>query len=167
MQVYLILIAMALFMACPKTSLKADSLDTKTIRAVHENPVDSFSISIMTGGGFTGRYSGCTFYSNGIARTWQSMGSGGDSTLAQKSGFVPEILVLRKKLDESVLSLGIQREVGNMTTVVKLDLGDTVKTWSWPGTGVNEKTPEALKTWMASALAFRSKIEASPDQKRK
>ena len=79
----------------------------------------------------------------------------------------PEILDLRKKLDEGVLGLGIQDESGNMTTVVKLDLGDTVKTWSWPGTGVNEKTPKALKTWVASALAFRAKLEASPELKRK
>jgi hypothetical protein len=41
-----------------------------------------------------------------------------------------------------------------MTTTVRYELPDSTRSWSWPGSGENDKTPTAFQGWYSDVLAY-------------
>ncbi|MEO7424783.1 MAG: hypothetical protein ABI036_06320 [Fibrobacteria bacterium] len=133
----------------PAPSAQADS----AAQAKPEKAGRAFSLILSSGGGFAGLYAGCTLASDGTVTHWQRF-RGRDTILAAGMGSPDTILSLRGKLEASgALSLH-ENESGNMTTRVELKAADSTYSWSWSGSGVNEKTPPALKTWYVEADAY-------------
>ncbi len=125
-----------------------------------------FTMNLSSGGGFSGMYSGCTLASDGTVIHWQKFG-GRDSTLAKAMGSPETILSLRRKL-EADGALSIHNDAtGNMTTRAELKTADSVYSWSWSGSGLNENTPSALKAWFADADAYCQSFSAPAASERK
>ena len=139
------LLIITISVACKKESVRISNTESKTKRDNSITQIESFKITIASGGGFTGLYKGYTLHSDGQVVHWQRFGAGQDSVLWTAKGNAEQIDNFKKKLEESgALSQPFQ-ETGNMTTTVTLALPDTSYTWSWPGTGVNDNTPDVLK----------------------
>lgn len=129
---------MAFLTVCQKESVRNDT-------AVSQKEV--FEITIASGGGFTGLYKGYTLHSDGQVVHWQRFGAGQDSVLWAAQDNPEQIHTFIKQLEESGLLKKTFQETGNMTSMVTLELPDTSHTWSWPGTGVNDSTPDVFKEW--------------------
>ena len=141
------LLIITISVACKNESIRISNTESKTKRDNSITQIESFKITIASGGGFTGLYKGYALHSDGQVVHWQRFGAGQDSTLWTISGTADQILDFKQRLEESgVLSQTFQK-TGNMTTVVTLELPDTSYTWLWPGTGVGQKTPDIFKEW--------------------
>ena len=129
---------MALFTVCKKESVRKET---------EVSQKEAFKITIASGGGFTGLYKGYTLHSEGQVMHWQRFAAGRDSTIWAAQGAANKILNFKLQLEKSGAPRQTIQETGNMTTTVTLTLQDTSYTWSWPGTGVNDNTPDIFKEW--------------------
>jgi hypothetical protein len=117
-----------------------------------------FSLTVETGGGFTGTVTGCTLASDGSATAWRRLPAPGDTVLAHSVAATEKVAALRKRIEDAGLPGLRQAESGNMTTALELRLPDTVYTWSWPGNGVTEKLPESLRRAYAEVRAYCDEV---------
>jgi hypothetical protein len=129
-----------------------------------ESRVTPFKITLSTGGGFTGAVSGCTLGSDGRVAYWDKRGPGPEAIRWSVVAGPPRILELRRLL--GLLEKGgalnaTLEESGNMTTIVKLELPDTLRIWSWSGHGASETTPEPFRSWYPQAEAFCQSLSPS------
>lgn len=152
-------LAAALLPACQNKVQKESGAGSGMPPAGKLDAAETFAITIASGGGFTGRYSGYSLKSTGSVRRWEKRGAGGDSTLWV--GDVPpgRVLEFRKALERGGALAVSRRESGNMTTTVKLELPDTLLIWSWPGDGVDETTPDPFRAWYPQVEMFCKSLE--------
>ena len=133
----------------PKEPGQAASPDSA--RPVTPQP---FSFSLSSGGGFTGLVSGFTLASDGTVKEWERHGGGADSTLWETRIPGDRIVEFRKRLEQGgAKGISLQGS-GNMTTMVKLRLPDTLYLWSWSGAGVSESVPEPFRSWYPEVRGF-------------
>jgi hypothetical protein len=120
-----------------------------------------FSFSLSSGGGFTGQISGFTLASDGTVKEWERRGAGADSTLWETRIPAGRILDFRKRLEQGgAKGISLQGS-GNMTTLVKLQLPDTLYLWSWSGTGVSESVPEPFRSWYPEVRGFCENLKST------
>ena len=153
--ILMLLVLAAGMSGCQKKPVKF-SPDGSALPAPAAAPMEPFTLTIASGGGFTGLYSGCALQSDGTVTFWQRIGARPDSILAKAAGSPAEIQGLLDRLRLGGALASTLRESGNMTTVVKLEIADSVRTWSWAGSGVDDKTPEPFMTWYPEAQAYCS-----------
>ena len=166
-----------LLSACQRHAAKAVPDVSKRVPAVSGNGgaaaepaasgharVSPFKITVSTGGGFTGAVSGCTLGSDGRVVYWDKRGAAPESIRWSVAAGPSRILEFRRLL-ETGGALGLTlRETGNMTTVIQLELPDTLRIWSWPGHGASETTPEPFRTWYPQVEAYCESVSPSrPD----
>lgn len=121
---------------------------------------ETFTLSLSSGGGFTGRYTGFTLASDGTVKEWERSGVGAESTLWETRIPADRISDFRKRLEQGG-ALGITlQESGNMTSLVKLQLPDTLYLWSWSGAGVSESVPEPFRSWFPEVLGFCGNLKS-------
>ena len=124
---------------------------------------EPFSFSLSSGGGFTGQVSGFTLASDGTVKEWERRGAGADSTLWETRIPAGRILDFRKRLEQGgAKGISLQGS-GNMTTVVKLRLPDTLYLWSWSGAGadVAESVPEPFRSWYPEVRGFCENLKST------
>jgi hypothetical protein len=122
--------------------------------------VTPFKLTISTGGGFTGAVSGCTLGSDGRVGDWAQQGAAPPSSRWNVQADRAKVIGFRRRLD-AAFGLNL-RKYGNMTTVVKLELPDTLRIWSWSGHGASETTPEPFRTWFPEVEAFCDSLGTTP-----
>lgn len=146
-RVLLFLILITMSIACKKEATKTSDTEPENDTLNGTTQIDTVELTIARGGGFTGLYKGYTLHSDGQVVHWQRFGAGPDSVLWKAQDNSGKIHDFVNQLEESeVLTKNIQ-ETGNITTIVTLELPDTSHTWSWPGSGVNDSTPDIFKEW--------------------
>lgn len=122
---------------------------------------DSFTLSLSSGGGFSGRYAGFTLASDGTVKEWEKVGAGAESTLWETRIPPDRIIDFRKRLEQGG-ALGITlQESGNMTSLVKLRLPDTLYLWSWSGAGIGGSEPEPFRSWYPEVLGFCENLKST------
>lgn len=149
----------ALFPACQKKVVKDSAPGPGAAQSIPPERAETFAITIASGGGFTGRYTGYSLQSTGTVRHWEKRGAGAESTLWAADVPPGRVLEFRKALEQGGALAVTRRESGNMTTTVKLELPDTLLIWSWPGDGVDETTPEPFRAWYPQVLIFCMSLE--------
>lgn len=123
--------------------------------------VPPFTLSLSSGGGFTGSYSGFTLSSDGSVRQWERRGAGSDSILWETRIPAARIIGFKNRLEQSgALGIGL-RETGNMTTQVKLVLPDTLHVWSWSGADAAETAPEPFRSWYPEVRDFCAALQST------
>jgi hypothetical protein len=120
-----------------------------------------FSLSLSSGGGFTGQYSGFTLASDGNVKQWERRGAGADSTLWETRIPADRVFDFRKRLEQGgALGISLQ-ESGNMTTLVELRLPDTLYQWSWSGADAADAAPEPFRSWYPEVRGFCEKLKST------
>jgi hypothetical protein len=163
-----------LLSACQKHSAKPVPDASKEVPAVSGNgsPIAEptplaesraapFKITLSTGGGFTGAVSGCTLGSDGQVAYWDKRGRGPEAIRWSVVAVPSRILEFRRLLEKGGALNATLEESGNMTTIVKLELPDTLRIWSWSGHGASETTPEPFRSWYPQVEAFCQSLAPS------
>lgn len=133
---------------------------------IHPRPTP-FRITVSAGGGFTGAVSGCTLGSDGQVEYWDKRGPAPESIRWRAVSGPPPILEFRRLLETGGAFSMTLRETGNMTTVVKLELPDTLRIWSWSGHGASEITPEPFRSWYPQVERYCQGLSPLPEPDRK
>lgn len=121
---------------------------------VTQAPPRVFHISVSSGGGFAGSYSGCTLASDDSVRLWTRRAAGEEVTTGQGLGSAGKALQFEKRLRESG-ALGLVADgTGNMTARVAYAAPDSNYAWSWSGSGENDNTPAPLRGWYSEVQAY-------------
>ena len=113
-----------------------------------------FTITISSGGGFTGLYRGFRLYSTGRVERWERFAASGDSVLWVTAVDPGQIEVWGRKLEESGALSRSYRGTGNMTASVSYGRPDTTYRWSWASTGIVEDGPPELWQWYEDVEQF-------------
>lgn len=113
--------------------------------------VDNYKITLSSGGGFTGLYSGYNLHGDGRVESWQRPLGKGDSLLWQRSLDATTVERLREKLLASGALTKRYDMAGNMTAVVVYETADTTYRWSWNQSG---KAPHELAAWYKEVRAL-------------
>ncbi|MDB5102923.1 MAG: hypothetical protein JWP91_612 [Fibrobacteres bacterium] len=143
-------------MACQKQAAKSPRPDAS---AASESP-KPFTLTLASGGGFSGLIQGYTLSSAGEVKAWRKFPGGPDSiTWAKRTG-PDSILVLAKAL-EAFEGIDL-KEAGNMTTRIEYALPDTAYRWSISGAGPSPEAPEPFRTWYARAEAYCRGLAPAP-----
>lgn len=139
-------------LGCQKQSAKVTSIPDRT-----------FKISVGSGGGFTGAYEGCSISSDGVVRRWSRRGAASeDTTLGMAQGSVEKVRDFEARLRGSGALESAASETGNMTSTVLYELPDSSRSWSWPGSGENDKTPAAFKGWYSEIQTYCRESSGPP-----
>ena len=118
-----------------------------------------FRITLSRGGGFTGMVTGYHLQSDGTMTAWRR-------ALAQ-----PEQVDWTHKLTVADVSRWAQdlhgavqgwesQETGNMTTSLEFVRNDSVRTWTWAGTGAPAMAPKAIGEWLQAFDSFARETAA-------
>ena len=149
------LLTLPFLLACQKPTAK---MPPATAHA--QPPARAFTLTLSSGGGFTGAYTGCTLTSDGRARSWRRNPGGAETTLSEANGRADSVAALAKALD-GFLGSDLQG-TGNMTTRIKYALPDTAFQWSIAGTGGSADDPEPFRNWYPRAEAWCRSLAAGP-----
>lgn len=114
-------------------------------------PAEHFTITIGSGGGFTGAFQGYTFYSDGKVEYWQRYGAKQDSIMWTTEVEPEQLETFQQRLAQSGMLEKTIQEKGNMTTMVTYDTPDTSYYWTW-----DEQTeiPPAFNKWYDDVHQF-------------
>ena len=103
-----------------------------------------FKITLSSGGGFTGMYSGYHLYASGLLEAWQKRAAGGDTLLWMQQVDPERIERIRAQLAASGALDKRYDGAGNMTVIVNYATADTVYRWSWDR---GREEPTELAMW--------------------
>lgn len=112
---------------------------------------DAFTISVSTGGGFTGRVTGFHLHSDGKVEGWRRFPAQPDSILWAVKADSREIAEFAQRLERTGALKRVYRTTGNMTARIIYSTSDTSYTWSW--SAWNQAPPE-LKEWYRRVTQF-------------
>lgn len=135
-------------MAKPTTESKSDP----TPQASPQATTQPFTLTLSSGGGFSGRVDGFTLNSQGEVKAWSKQPGQPETTLWSIQDKPDSALALFAAL-QPFLTVTLQ-ETGNMTTRIRLESPDSTWQWSQSGNGASEDAPEPFKTWYARAEAY-------------
>lgn len=149
-------IALLSFMACQKQVAKSPGPNA------FEGAVSpqSFTLSLVSGGGFAGLYQGFTLTSEGEVKAWQKRSVAPESITWTIRDKPDSILVFAKAL-EAFMGTDL-KETGNMTTRIQFALPDSTYNWSISGAGPSAEAPEPFRTWYARAEAYCRGLAPNP-----
>lgn len=119
-----------------------------------------FTLTLSSGGGFTGLYQGCTLTSQGEVKGWQRRTGAPESVAWTVQDRPDSIFALAKDL-ENYLNVELE-EAGNMTMRIRFELPDTAHQWSISGSGASAEAPEPFRTWYARAEAYCRSLAPPP-----
>lgn len=125
------------------------------VNKIEEQKNAIFSITVGSGGGFTGLFTGYNFYSNGIVEYWQHCNADKNSILWISKVKPIQFDSLQMQLLHSGALMEDLNEKGNETYSVSYNTPDTIYNWSW-----NEmsKVPMKFKKWHNDAMQFFKRI---------
>jgi hypothetical protein len=123
-------------------------------------PTQPFTLTLSSGGGFSGSVEGFTLNSTGEVKAWQKLPGQPEAMLWTIQDRPDSALALVESL-KPFLSVQMQ-ETGNMTTRIQLMLPDSTWQWSKSGHGASEDAAEPFQTWYARAQAYC--LSLSPPQ---
>ena len=110
-----------------------------------------YKITLSSGGGFTGLYSGYHLYGDGRIEAWQQPLGKGDSLLWQRSVEAALVERLHGQLLRSGALAKRYDTAGNMTAIIAYETADTTYRWTWNQSGL---APAELAAWHKEARAF-------------
>lgn len=125
-----------------------------------KSPSAPFSLTLSSGGGFAGSYSGCTLASTGEATGWRQTAAGPREPVWTKRADADSIAAFARGLEgykETKLD-----QAGNMTASLALASGQAEYRWSIPGAGAAPDSPEPFRTWYARIDAFCRALAPAP-----
>lgn len=123
-------------------------------------PSQPFTITLSSGGGFSGLTSGCTLTSLGEAKAWRKRPGAPEDVLWTRKAKADSAIAFAEALKE-FLSVDLE-ETGNMTTRIQYTLPDSTYRWSISGAGASPQDPEPFRTWYARAEAFCRSLAPAP-----
>ncbi len=127
---------------------------TGSINSINETKIDSFSITISNGGGFTGLKNGYTFNSTGIVKRWRQISLVKDTTIWKVKTDGKKANQFKNQLEQSGILNKKYNETGNITFVLTYKLPDTTYIWSWNGANGGTKVPMEIKDWFNDVTNF-------------
>ncbi len=116
-----------------------------------------FTLTLSTGGGFSGLVEGYTLTSQGEVRAWKKRPGAPETTQWTKKDAPDSAMALAKSLQE-FLSVDLQ-ETGNMTTTIRYTVADSTWHWSISSMGASAPGSEPLQAWYARAIAYCLSLE--------
>lgn len=157
-----VLVLLGSFLACRKPAGE----NAKRSATTPETPAatSDFTLSIATGGGFTGLVSGYTLHSDGRVTHWQRYPAGKDTMLWSTHADSTHIAQLRQMLLDAGMTQETIRGSGNITTTVSYTTADSTYTWSWSGTGPESDLPPEVARWYRRVERFCDQVEARVKQ---
>ena len=124
---------------------------------------DAFSISIASGGGFTGLVGGFYLHSNGKVEAWRRFPAQPDSILWTVQVDPRKIAEFAQQLEQTGVVEKTYKATGNMTTRVIYSLQDVSHTWSWSNEG---DAPPELKEWYGRVRKFCGELSEKQQRQR-
>lgn len=121
---------------------------------------EPFTLSLSSGGGFSGLVEGFTLTSQGQVTAWQKLPGNPETTLWSKKGDSDSAIALVESL-KSFLAVDL-KETGNVTTRISLVLPDTSWLWSKSGSVAASDVPEPFQTWYARAESYCLSLNSKP-----
>jgi hypothetical protein len=147
-----------MFSICISVSLLVQfDCQTKTIEK-QEN--FRFAITIGSGGGFTGLFEGCNFYSDGMVEFWHRYPAKNDSVYWIYRIDPTKFDTLQNKLIQSDMLNNNINETGNITNIVTYYTPDTTYYWSW---NQQSKIPDSFRKWYNEVFQFFERIKKKSD----
>ena len=119
-----------------------------------------FTLTLSSGGGFSGLTQGYTLTPAGEAKAWQKRPGAPESVTWSKQ-IPPDSIVAFAIALEAYLGVEL-KETGNMTTRILYALPDSTYRWSISGAGASPDAPEPFRTWYARAEAYCRGLAPSP-----
>jgi hypothetical protein len=114
----------------------------------------SYRLSLGSGGGFAGHYTGFNLYEDGRIERWQRFASGSDTVLWTYQDNDSTVAFFKQRLIRlGILNKKIQ-ESGNMNTQIRLELTDTTYLWYW-----SQTADTSLVQWTRDVEKFCRQIE--------
>jgi hypothetical protein len=161
-----LLLAAALLPSCQRKALQpavqgAPAMQAPSADSALPSASEPFTLSLASGGGFTGRYSGFSLASDGSVKEWERRGAGSDTTLWETRIPVSRILDFRKRLEQGGARAITLQGSGNRTTLVKMQLPDTLLLWSWSGADVADAAPEPFRSWYPEVRDFCENLKST------
>ena len=152
-----ILFAVLLLPGCQKQVAKGPDASASSAASDSAAPaapasLKPFTLSLSSGGGFSGAYTGYTLASDGSVRAWRKRPATPESTTWAGQANPDSIAALAKALD-AYLGAAVH-ETGNMTTQIRYTLPDSAYQWSISGVGASAGAPEPFRTWYPRAEAW-------------
>lgn len=144
--------------AC-QSGYEKNSTDSDGSSRQEERAGDSdFEITIASGGGVTGLYSGYTLFSDGRVDHWKRF-PGKEQTIVWTTKEEPgRIDTLRNQLVRSGMLGKTHQETGNMTVSASYRVADSDYTWSWDANDADD-LPAELERWYAAVKEFCDEME--------
>jgi hypothetical protein len=155
-------ISAVLMSACQKKTVKTSGEDASSAAASPTVAVaEPFTLTVGSGGGFAGLYSGCILRSDGGVAFWRRMGAKPDSVTGEAKGSAAEIQGLLEQLKIAGALTLDHKHSGNLTALVRLQLGDSLYSWSWPDS--DDEIPAPFQAWYPKAQAYCAGLESRPN----
>ncbi len=153
----LIFFSLLLFLSQNSCKSKQDEIKQSlagSIKPVSETQIDSFSITISNGGGFTGLKNGYTFNSSGIVKRWRQISPVKDTTIWKVKTDGIKANQFRTQLVNSGILNKKYKGTGNITFVLTYKVPDTTYIWTWDGANGGKKAPIEIRDWFNKITDF-------------
>jgi hypothetical protein len=124
-----------------------------------------FSISISSGGGFSGLVRGYRLQSDGKIVAFERRSATGESNLWSRSIDAGTMRSFAQKLLATGLLGQTSREYGNITSRIVYESSDSTFVWTWSG---SEPTPVLVAAWYRDTMRFCSGLgpDSTPPRNR-
>jgi hypothetical protein len=147
---------------CNSQDIKPKKIKGEVTGAIKkETKVDSFSITISNGGGFTGLKNGYTFNSTGLVKRWRQLSFVKDTTIWKVQTDGVKTNYFKNQLVNSGILKKQYNDTGNITFVLTYQIPDTTYTWSWNGKNGEENAPSEIKNWFKEVTDFIISVQKS------
>lgn len=145
---------------CGSKEINPNKIKTEITPTVNQKTkIDSFSITISNGGGFSGLKNGYTFNSTGLVKRWRQISFVKDTIIwkIQTDG------IKTNDFENQLVNSGIlskqYNNTGNITFVLTYQIPDTTYFWSWNGKNEEENIPPEIKGWVKDVTDFIISIQ--------
>ena len=145
---------------CQKQAAKTPAPDSSETASGNPASPKPFTLTLSSGGGFSGQTQGFTLTHAGEVKAWQKRPGATESISWTKQAPADSVVAFAKAL-EAYLGAEL-KETGNMTTRIQYALPDSTYRWSISGAGASTDAPEPFRTWYARTEAYCRGLAPSP-----
>lgn len=127
-------------------ALLAGCCNSKESAGESDDALQSFTVELSSGGGFSNMHAGHIIHDDGSVLFWQGLNGAHESMRTIGAVKRDRILALRKTVTAAALSGLSYHETGNMTTTLRVTDGEVVTVLTWAGTTADaEQVPAELQ----------------------